>query len=245
MQKTPRFTALLVVCLVLGLAGVTFGFGNGDITIKLNGSDSVAYIGNVNTLEIWIANDATVGSMSPALEIRFTTSLSWDMVYGSHAPVNEEGRAIGAWNLTDLVVSNDFDDISPDHLGIGGTAFPGTGLPAGSSELCYTVKFTIPPGVPELANAIEVVPYYYSPGYQWLFLDDVGPYSPDFNGNPVADPANPIAPPVMFDAVKCTSVDGDANCDGFANIADAVRIVNWVFKGGPPPCRICPCAVSP
>jgi hypothetical protein len=30
---------------------------------------------------------------------------------------------------------------------------------------------------------------------------------------------------------------GDMNCDGVANLADAIFIINWIFRDGPPPCR--------
>jgi hypothetical protein len=30
---------------------------------------------------------------------------------------------------------------------------------------------------------------------------------------------------------------GDVNCDGVANIGDAVCLINWIFRGGSPPCH--------
>jgi hypothetical protein len=43
------------------------------------------------------------------------------------------------------------------------------------------------------------------------------------------------AGPICFSVAE--SPVGDINCDGVANLADAIYIVNWIFKGGPEPCR--------
>jgi hypothetical protein len=41
--------------------------------------------------------------------------------------------------------------------------------------------------------------------------------------------------PFCFTVIE--SPEGDINCDGHANIVDAVYLLNWIFQGGPPPCR--------
>jgi hypothetical protein len=43
------------------------------------------------------------------------------------------------------------------------------------------------------------------------------------------------AGPFCFEVVE--PVAGDINCDGQANVMDAVYLINWIFRGGPPPCR--------
>lgn len=113
------------------------------------------------------------------------------------------------------------------------------GLPAGPSELCYTLQFSIPPGEPETNNGFSVVPYAYPPSFLWAFGDGGGSYPPDFNGNPVASMTNPVAPPATFNVVN-RRVCGDVNCDEKVNVSDAVYIVNYIFKGGPAPCAGCP-----
>lgn len=221
-----------------GIVGATFGYGNGDVTIHLNGGDDIAYVGEINTLEIWIANDADLSTITPAFEITFSTGLTWEMGYGDHAPVNEEGRAVGRFDLTGLVVNNDFDDTSPDHVVIKGVAWTNP-LPAGPSAKCYTLQFYIPPTEPGAEDGISIVPYVYPPVDFWSFQDDMGAYPPDFNGTPVASQSDPVAPPATFDVVRRT-ICGDSNCDGTRNISDAVHIINWIFKGGPAPCETCP-----
>jgi hypothetical protein len=238
MKRLFYVAAITVFGVFYGLCGVAFGYGIGDVTIHLNGGDDVAYIGEVNTLEIWIANDARLrNGMSAGFEITYATALAWDMGYGSRPPVNEHGRAIGCWDLTGLLVTHDFNNVSPDHILMGGVAMM-AGLPAGPSELCYTLQFSIPSGEPETNNGFSVAPYFYPPSGSWAF-SDIGSYPPDFNGNPTGSMTNPVAPPATFDIVD-RRVCGDVNCDGSANVGDAVYLIAYIFRGGPPPCAGCP-----
>lgn len=39
-------------------------------------------------------------------------------------------------------------------------------------------------------------------------------------------------------AVPGATINGDVNCDGQVNIADAVSIIQWQFKGGEAPCAL-------
>jgi hypothetical protein len=73
------------------------------------------------------------------------------------------------------------------------------------------------------------------------------------NENPIDPPPNPVTYfgneiIVLLDAAliicpveECDCLPGDANNDGVWNIGDATYIINYVFKGGPPPIpyRIC------
>ena len=43
---------------------------------------------------------------------------------------------------------------------------------------------------------------------------------------------------IIIKASTCCDKPGDANNDGLVNVGDAVFVINFVFKGGPPPpCR--------
>jgi len=37
---------------------------------------------------------------------------------------------------------------------------------------------------------------------------------------------------------KVAETNGDVNCDGKRNVADAVHLLNWLFLGGPEPCPV-------
>jgi hypothetical protein len=181
---------------MLLLSVSAFATGNGDYCVHITHGipthvDS-ALIGYTNTFEIWVANDDLLGGMSPAVEIVIDVAFAWNMGYGSHPPVNEEGRAVGVWNLPDLQVAQDFDDASPEHLLLGGAAMPGAGLPAGASELCYTLQFDIPGGEAETRPGIHITPYVYPPAGTWTFTDGAGGYPPDFCGSPTGSETQPV-----------------------------------------------------
>jgi hypothetical protein len=56
-----------------------------------------------------------------------------------------------------------------------------------------------------------------------------------------------LIPPGFFDKIMYVREDlhlkrivaGDANCDGGTNVADAVYLINFIFKGGLPPVTYC------
>jgi hypothetical protein len=228
--------SLILLLSILLLPQLCFGIQNGDVCIMLNGGDNIVYTNQTNTFEVWIANDAQLGGMVSAFEIQWDPAVTiiWNMNYGSHPPVNEEGRAIDAWNLPDLQIAEDFDNASPDHICMGGAAMPGFGLPAGPSELCYTLQFeaSAPSGV--IIDGFCVKPYFYPPACTWTFTDGGGGYPPDFCGQPVPSEVDPVADPVCFD-VGVPTPSGDVDCSGAVDIDDVVYLIAYIFAGGPPP----------
>ncbi|MCK5125834.1 MAG: thrombospondin type 3 repeat-containing protein [candidate division Zixibacteria bacterium] len=52
----------------------------------------------------------------------------------------------------------------------------------------------------------------------------------DSDGDGIGDVCDTLQGPVC----------GDVNCDGFCNVADAVYIINYAYRGGPAPCTDCP-----
>jgi hypothetical protein len=42
----------------------------------------------------------------------------------------------------------------------------------------------------------------------------------------------------IFTPMLSLAVNGDVNCDGIVNVGDVVYTVNYLFKGGPPPCGL-------
>jgi hypothetical protein len=211
-------------------------FGGSDVCIHLNGGDDVVYSGEWNTLEIWIENDYELTNMMLGFEISWhsSVSISWNMSYGSHPPVQQHGRAIGAFDVV-LLREHDFDDVSADHISITGLAVF-DGLPAGLSELCYTLQFmaSAPAGV---SSGLCVLPFDYHttpPEEDWFFYSSIGGiHPPDFCVVPVPDIDNPVAPPACFDV---TQVKGDCDGNGTGGaIADFVYLTEYLFLNGPSP----------
>jgi hypothetical protein len=152
---------LLALAVVLLAPNMASGSGVGDICVYLNGGADIVYTDQANTLEIWIANDQLLGSMSFGLTIYWdpAVTITWNMSHGSAPPLDEHGRAVGAWDLTGLLNVNDFDNISPDNIGVGGAAIM-LGLPSGPSEFCYSLEFDASAtGI--ISDGFSVEPYFY------------------------------------------------------------------------------------
>lgn len=230
--------SITVLLAVLVSSHLCYGFGIGDVRIELNGGANVVYSGALNTLEIWIENDAILKGESSGFEFYWSPSavILWNTSYGSTPPVQEYGPAVGAWNLTNLLVTDDFGSIgSPNHILIGGASIPPGGLPAGPSRLCYSLQFECyaPPGT--IVNGFSVEPYFYPPGGSWTFVDDQFSYAPDFDGVPTGSQNAPMGL-ISFDIIgPAPSMAGDVNCDGMVDIDDVVYLINFIFSGGPPP----------
>ncbi len=192
-------TALLLTTAVRGQDSRD---GYGDVHVSLNGGDNVVYIGETNTVEFWIMNDATLYGMSIGFEYTIMADYFFDPNHGGAGHyVQEHGRAIDAFNLGGLQEITAIDDLSPDSLYFGGGALPGYGLPAGPLELCYTMQFDLLPGQPEVPGGFSIDNIFMPPAGNWAFSDDAGGYPPDFQGNPNSSMSNPDAPPVVFDVV--------------------------------------------
>jgi len=260
--------SVIILCAVLVIPQLCFGSDVGDIRIKLNGGADMVYTDQPNVLEIWIENDVDLNRASFAFEIYWDpmVTITWNMGHGNHPPVQEHGRAIGAWDRTNGVLkTHGFDNLSPDYIGITGMSQV-VDFPAGRSELCYSLEFDAiaPPGV--TTNGFCVQPCFDPVSHSWIFGEDGSSISsqPNFNGNVVIDPYAPKAPPLCFDVkATCgdvnddTSIDaldlayliqymfndgpapiGDADMDecGSVNIGDVWYLIQYMFMAGPPPC---------
>jgi hypothetical protein len=228
-----KLTWILILFLIPGI-----GLGADDVCVHLNGGDDVAYIGELNTLEIWISNDITVRTMQFPFEVCWTSDVmfwNWNMDYGDNPPFNRHGDA-----LTYLMLfghQETFDEFSCETFAAGATSIVGDDLPPGTSRLMYSLQFAII-AESEAADAISVAPYAYFGGNNWFFQDPSAVfYKPDFCGQTVASIVNPDAPPVTFDIVYRTqSTCGDSDCSGAVDIDDVVWLINYIFTGGNAPC---------
>lgn len=202
-----------------------------QISNDFNASDTLV-VGRTNTIEIWIANDATLTGMSSYLEFEFTGSLSWVMD-GGQAKVSQFGRALGTatdgscWTQGGFAVSGDFDGDNPDRIVFGGAAIPPDGLAAGESDLCYSLSLNVPEGAEPLESGFCLTFTSQPPGEGFPFSDP-GSYAPTFCGLEFGST-------ICFDVAALEFINGDANRDGMANVTDAIYIINFIFQDGEPP----------
>lgn len=206
-SKAAAALVFLLLFLCFGTAGAT---GYGNVEVHLNGGDDVAYIGETNTIEIWIENDAVVDGLSLGFEFSIGRDFQFNASYGSYGYVNEEGRVVGAFNLF-ASANNYFDAVSPDSVLIGGASI-GSGLPAGWG-LCYTLEVDIPSGQSDLPDGFCIDNVFIPTGGSWGFHDNDGTYPPLYQGNYNTSTLAPDAPPVCFDIVnRVTNPPEISNC---------------------------------
>ena len=225
--------AILVIMQSLGFAS------SGDVTIKINGSN-VAYVGEVNKLELWITNDVPLGGMILPFRTDWQVDYRWTKPYGNKPAgdgrVQAYSDAVNAFDYS-FGLRDDNNGISPDSMiliGVGASKY----LPAHTiSTKLYDLEFYIEPWQSEAAGALCVDNIIYLPVRPWEFTDDQGlnSFAPTFQGNPNTSTSQPDAPPVCFDVVQRPYIKGDANLSGSINISDAVYMIRFIFGGGPRP----------
>ena len=215
-----------------------------DIRIELNGGDNVAYIGEENTLEIWIANGPNImGASWPFAFVCSAGDLDFVQHYGSlpvpggNVTYEEILKRHGDGNiwftgtcLAGLLVNT---DKMPDSLLMGGACLQSFSAHA-SHSFMYSLKFTMSNALPT-AGGFCVDNVFYPPGGSWSVSLSSGGMAPDFQGQPNTSPSNPDAPAACFDVIVRPYVKGDANGDGHANISDPIFLVNYIFNGGAAP----------
>lgn len=103
-------------------------------------------------------------------------------------------------------------------------AYPGIStdsliIPSGSDGVIAKIDFEgLSSGTPT-----EITATYYPPEHTMLLIS-----KPDYEaGDP---PGRMLLPEFSLNYA------GDANCDGRADISDVVYSINYLFRGGPPPC---------
>ena len=179
-----------------------YGSGVGDVEIHLNGGADVAYIGRMNTVEIWIMNDQAIAGLSMGFEFNIARAYAFDSSYGAFGYVNPENGAVGKFNLYHGETAH-ITNQSPDSILIAGVAsMTNYYLPANPNHrLCYTMQVYIEPRQDELPGGFCIDNIFFPPGGEWLFNEGSTSYPPTYQGQENSSPENPDAPPICFDIV--------------------------------------------
>ena len=97
----------------------------------------------------------------------------------------------------------------------------GAPIPAGSTGVVATLHFTKVTDGYHLAMCATEVP----PTNNLMLISDF-----------CADGTPPSSR--IFTPKVSLALNGDVNCDGIVNIGDVVYTVNYLYRGGPPPCGL-------
>jgi hypothetical protein len=198
------------IAILISFEQSVLGSGVGDVTIKLNGGANVAYIGQVNTIEIWITNDAQLNLISTCYKIDINQPYTWVKPYGTRPPalpvIMEHNDAVGRFDQTGgLNAIDHIYNTKPDTIHFNGSAVNNK-LPVHiTSTLCYTMRFNLSSLAVPTVGGVCIDNVVYPPSGYWAFGDGVN-YPPTFQGVANANVANPTAPAVCFDIVQPSNV---------------------------------------
>jgi hypothetical protein len=197
-----------MIALMLGVVNA-HGAGKGDVSLRITNSagdkhENEVVIGETNTLEVWVANDATLLGASWGFELEFDCQREWIMnpEHKDTLPAAEEvNRGKGAFNMPHLMIKCSFGSGKLDSLMLGGAAM-NAGLNKGKSEPAYLLKFKVPKDATPKKSGLCIRPIFYPPAGSWTSTDSDGGYAPTFNGQPTLKETGPRAKSVCFDIVN-------------------------------------------
>jgi len=250
-----KLTLLFFFALVLPLAAVSLA-QTGDVTVQFNGggADNKVYIGEENTLQIFIKNPGgAIVAMS--LGFGFSSDVSgfyWRTPYGNrpipgpYSPstyVQEYYDAVNTFMDNGLSFNRLF---LPDAFLIGGSSNSSTPsyLPAhATSTWLYDLKLFMPDNTGNYMGGFRIDNVFVPPAGAWIFDQGGGiNYPPTFQGNGNTSSQNPDAPPVCFDIVHRGGFDiafygwprrvGSDENVFFTGPTVGVSAWNWDFHDG-------------
>jgi hypothetical protein len=185
---------------------------------------------------IWLKNTVHLGGMSTGFEITSPDSVgwSWKRVSGGWGPGGmNTGKACVTvvpgsrmdpvyvvWDLGGFIIKEDnVDGLGADTLLLGGLSLD-NGLEAGPLEHMLSLHFT-PTVARTDTGSICIDSVFVPPSGTFVFVDIEGrTFPPDVYG------------PFCWAVVP---LHGDANGDTLINVGDAVYLITYIFRSGPPP----------
>ena len=185
-------------------------------------SDTIGTNVQVN-IRLRVTNNTgdTVRTLTNGFRIYSPNGVDWDTTIASAAPI--------FFNFFDIVIAQD-DLYSTNGMGIdsvlfGGVAIEESGLLDGFDEVVWTI--TIGPidiqyhGDTICLDSNSVVP---EGSWLWAFSPSEG-IIPDWDGPHC----------FIIDSTYTDSLCGDVNLNGTVNILDLVSLINYMYRGSPPP----------
>jgi len=241
--------AFRTLSLLLVLSGVAGAANMVNLDIVRRGQTipvDTLFANSTYEMRVLIENDYAILGMSLGFQVWSPDGAewSWNNVGGLGATtgcvsVNPTGRldpAIGSGSFETtglLVYEQNIDEMYHDIILCGGVA-GNYGIPTGPLEALYSYNFI--PDIPGMHDSYTLCfdSCFAPPAGDFVFCDRFG---------------RGAYPTVLWPhGGKCWTVvssacrPGDANNDNQINVGDAVYLISYVFKGGPPPMPDDPCS---
>jgi hypothetical protein len=225
-QRVALLLSALSVFILASIAAAQPPLGAGN-EVWVDVPDTV-YVGQEVEIKVYMANSGTVQAFVSAFQIYSSDADEWDWVVQPPS----EWDFMGEINIVSHVGGFRLWEYLPSRLGEWG--------PVDSQLAIFDVSAGTyyepwgPPGPLEHAYTIHIRPTktgticidssdFWAADDMWIYFGSEGSSFPAWNGPFCMTVAEPPL--------------GDVNCDGAGNLGDAVYIINWIFKGGPDPCR--------
>ncbi len=238
MRPTPRFRLHFAALVIIGLlVSAVSAENHAIIQMTCWGQHDTIYINQPTAFDIFIENDIAWAGIQLGWELSSTDGAIWSYTdVGGWGP-DGLGSGLAAvtvvpgsrldpianvFDLTRLIINErDIDGALRDSIGIGGAAFSSPGILPGASQHMLSLHVTAPAPGEICIRGINFPNgnfFGFSTGSgQFFTLPDVGVYY--------------CYPVVEMAVTQC----GDVNRDNLVNLADPIYIMNYIFKGGPPP----------
>ena len=231
-----------LVIAILSVASAVAFAGTGDVVVRLNGGDNVAYVGETNTVEVWIKNDAELSKVCLGFHCRVGRDfdIPWDGYHNAFWYFPEEVATTYDGEI--MMLSSCCGGSENNYIDLG------FGLDATSPNLgensAYVLigwfELEIYPGQEELPYGVEldnIAMDWANPQPGWLFRDSQGDYPPTFHGVPSTSTSEPSAPARLFHIVHrereqcCVGKVGDVNANGVEEptIGDVTMLIDHLF----------------
>lgn len=229
MKHISRLGVLIFFAALVSPAAAT---NSADIGMTCGAQHDTIWEGYPATLDFYLENDVPVEELYLGYEIWSPDGAGWNWLSqpGGFGPSQYVTLIPGArltpdcFDLTGFsVTEQNVDESGRDTILCFGVSFVQT-MPSGPLEHMYSYHVEGITGTEE-AKTLCVDSAFVPPSYPFVFVDASGFY---------------IDPVTLWpNGGRCWPVKtlhaGDASGDNSLNVADAVYLIQYIFKGGPPP----------
>jgi hypothetical protein len=255
MQKEIQIPRVTVIWRYLGILAITIliliAFGSNvmaadavDLRMTCGGQNDTIRPDVPTTFDIHIENSFELYGIDIGFQIWSPDGATWQwdaqpnghgvtkacvtLVPFSRMDPNGDGYAYDVFDMTGLMVyERNMDETGRDTIGMEGVSVMRY-MTIGPLEHMLSLHFI--PGDP-IGNPVQTLcidSCFIPPSGAFVFRNVVGAAIPPA----ILWPSGGRCWPVK----KRAPANGDVNCDGDINVGDAVYLINWIFRGGPPPC---------
>jgi len=216
MFRISIFSLILLTYFIFSAAAEPPAYGDPDEVWITTSSGDTIVVGEQIELQYHIANSVDIYAATLTIGLSSPDSAAWEWVIPEGFDEYLTTEPGSRFNDNYLLLGATFE-IYVDTVELDWYGFPDDPTPPGPLEHFWSLHLRPTRAGTIIIDTACIRGCVYD---NWML-------------EPIMEPS--WAGPLQFTVVE--PVKGDINCDGQANIEDAVYLINWIFRGGPPPCR--------